>query len=366
MGRSISLNDLQLRAFNVQEPWTRAAAHAHSPEAEAAWWDGNSSPLLDEPPAIPKGAQLALGDLIAEIPPEGSIFSFETWGNIGRLADIFISKTEDVFAAAHAYTHHWRRHRDPTTLTPQGLKLLDGIAPPELYDYVYHVAEYGVLPCGDRPPFRFPQDAYANIKDNTKATADELWGDVIKGRLMMLAIKSEPFAGNLVESKLTYVLQKDATNPAAAKVRYISDPMNEVNERLDNDRHSQRIIPRHQNVSRRAHYWKRRYPSIPVLISKRDVKGAFKLIPVGIRGLAYMGCRFSHYIGMYLALFFGWRPSPANWGLISTLLMQYVAAFRPSNDRLGGPESFIAFEYVVDGDFVEPWRGLRPWQAANL
>ena len=69
---------------------------------------------------------------------------------------------------------------------------------------------------------------------------------------------------------------------------------------------------------------------------------------------------------MYLSLFFGWMPSPANWGIISTLLMQYIAANFPNNAHSEGHEAYLAYQYVDDGAFVEPWLGLRPWQALSL
>lgn len=237
---------------------------------------------------------------------------------------------------------------------------------PELYGRVLKVSKYGVLPRGDRPPVRFPQTAYANINDKPQATADELWGDVLKGRLMLFAERSASYSGDIMGPKLAYVLQKDATNPDTMKDRYISDPRNEANDRIDNDRRPQCVMPRHRNVARRIGYWGRRYHPIPILIPKRDVKGAFKLLPVSIRGLEYMGCLISISIAMYLAMFFGWRPSPANWGLISTLLMQYVAAFRPRDEYIDGPETFVAFHYVDDGACVEPWAGMRHWQAVAL
>ena len=89
-----------------------------------------------------------------------------------------------------------------------------------------------------------------------------------------------------------------------------------------------------------------RYHTIPILICKRDFKGAFILIPVSINGIAYMGCRFSIYMVLYLALFFGWRPSTAGWGAISTLPMQYVAAYRSFSDNINGPEWCLASDYV--------------------
>ena len=360
------MTDHQLRSFNISKPWAKSAAQEHSTDAAAAWDLEQSTPQLDQMPVLPQGAEDALQALLQTIPAEETEFSYPLRNTIADKTDQFISKTGDLFLAAHAFTCSWRLNRNPTTLTPAGLSVFEGLVDTELYDHAHKVSSYGVLPCGDRPPERFRQQAYANINDNPEATAAEFWEDVTKGRLMIFTETSEPYTGDLMESKLAYVLQKDATNPDTFKTRYISDPRNEVNDRLANERHPQRIIPRHQNVARRALYWKRRYPTIPILISKRDVKGAFKLVPVSVRGLAYMGCRFAHFVGMYLAMFFGWRCSPANWGVLSSLLMQYVAAFRPPNQFVEGPESFIAFQYVDDGAFVEPWAGLRPWQSVSL
>ena len=69
---------------------------------------------------------------------------------------------------------------------------------------------------------------------------------------------------------------------------------------------------------------------------------------------------------MYLALFSGLRPSPANWGIMSTLLMQFIAAHTPRSCYTEGPESYVAYQYVDDGAFAEPWIGMRPWQAVSL
>ena len=99
---------------------------------------------------------------------------------------------------------------------------------------------------------------------------------------------------------------------------------------------------------------------------KRDVKGAFKLIPVFIAGLTHMGCRFGKFLVAYLSTFFGWKPSPANWGEITTLLLQFVAAFGPAIPHQCGPEAFAPSQYVGDGAFVEPWLATRPWLAVTV
>ena len=366
VGRAMIMTDPQLRSFNISKHWTKTAAQEHSVEAAAACELEQPTPQMDQMPALPPGAAEALDTLFQTIPAEETEFSYPLWNTAAETTDKFIAKSGDLFLAAHAFTCSWRYKRNPTTLTLAGLSVFERLVDVDLYNNAHNVATYGALACGDRPPGRFHRRSYANIDDNPGATAAELWEDVAKGRLMIFAEKSEPYTGNLMGSKLAYVLQKDATNPDTVKTRYIRDPRNEVNDRLANGRHPQCIIPRHQNVARRVLYWKRRYPTIPILISKRDAKGAFKLVPVSVRGLAYMGRRFAHFVAMYLAMFFGWRCSPANWGILSSLLMQYVAAFRPSNQVVEGPESFIAFQYVDDGAFAEPWVGLRPWQSVSL
>lgn len=103
-----------------------------------------------------------------------------------------------------------------------------------------------------------------------------------------------------------------------------------------------------------------------ILISKRDVKSAFKLVPASVLGLAYMGYRFAEFVGIDLALLFGWRRSPANWGVISTLLMQRVASYRPASPWRDGSGSFTDNQYVEDGAFVEPWAGIGPCLAPTL
>ena len=175
------------------------------------------------------------------------------------------------------------------------------------------------------PPRGSPQTAYANIADNPQESAAELWEDVAKGRLVLCAEQSDAYTGNLMESKLAYVLQKDSTDPDAMRARYISEPRNEANDRIDNERHRQCTIHRRRNADRRVLYWKRRYQSIPAPISKTRSQGRAQIDTCldqrpGVHG----GGAVFRSIAMYLDLFFGRRPSPANWGLVSTLLMQYV------------------------------------------
>ena len=82
--------------------------------------------------------------------------------------------------------------------------------------------------------------------------------------------------------------------------------------------------------------------------------------------ILYSGLRVANYIMTYLSLYFGWEGAPGNWGVVSSLLMQFVAAHKPTNAHTHGPESFEAFQFVDDGGFAEPALGLRPWMCVGL
>ena len=271
-----------------------------------------------------------------------------------------------MFIAAHVYTAFWRKSRNPITMTPMGIGFYKPSVSRDVYSYAVDMATYGVRPHGSRPPIRFKQQAYASVRDDPVTTSSELRGDLLRGRIFIFTEASERFTDNLMGSKLTFVTQTDVASPDQLETRNISAPRLEINERVTGENHPRRIIPRHQIIARRLLYFKRRYPGIPLLISKRGVKSAFKLVPVSVCGYPYVGYRFGQYVGIYLALFFGWMPSAANWGVISTLAMQHVAAYRPAHPLRGGPEGFVAYQYVDDGAFIEPWVGLRPWISSTL
>ena len=67
-----------------------------------------------------------------------------------------------------------------------------------------------------------------------------------------------------------------------------------------------------------------------------------------------------------MSLFFGRRSSPANWGIVSTLSMQFISAHRPASENREGPEAYVSFQYVDDGAFIEPLLSLRPWKCISL
>ena len=74
---------------------------------------------------------------------------------------------------------------------------------------------------------------------------------------------------------------------------------------------------------------------------------------------------FSIFAATYLAQFSGCRPTPANWGIVSTERTQYVSAYCSRADYIDCAESFISYRYVGDGAFLENC-GFRHWKAVSV
>ena len=68
----------------------------------------------------------------------------------------------------------------------------------------------------------------------------------------------------------------------------------------------------------------------------------------------------------YPSLYFGRKGGPGNWGVISSLRMQFVAERKPANSPTHGSGSFEAFQFVDYGGYAEPALGLRPLMCVGL
>ena len=102
---------------------------------------------------------------------------------------------------AHAHTFRRRTTRQTTALTQAGVGVFGGRAGHEVFEYAEQLSLYGVKPLTGRPPERARQSPYSTSENNQRRTASDLWDDLAKGRMMASAKKSDPFAGEPMESR---------------------------------------------------------------------------------------------------------------------------------------------------------------------
>ena len=208
---------------------------------------------------------LLLIDYVDSVPSEAEIYSETRRSDIANKGDVFITSMGCMYLAARAYIRHWREFRKPATLTQKGLSVFKGRVNSELLAYATDLAVYGVKPMAKYPAVRSPQKPYSSLVGNPIRTCDDMWGDLVKGGgIMLFSKRCEHLVGPLMESRLAFVTQKDATKEKGVKVRYISDPRVGINERIDPSTHPRVRGPKHANVIRIILYGRRRYPTIPV------------------------------------------------------------------------------------------------------
>ena len=331
VGKAALKESHQLRSLLIQDHWAFEAAEMIGPSARDEWLEEHQSPDLDHPPLASDQSRQLVCDLFGSAPTAPAEFTEQEWGSLVNLGDGLISSIGNLSDAAHFYIAGWRRSRSPTTMTTHGMGISKWHVGASLYDKGMEIAIQRVNAQSHAPPLRFAQTPYPSVRDNPDQSIKDLWPDLAEARLILFTARGECLLGQLVETKLSFAEHKDVSVEGDTKIRYICDPRLEINSRTDSRRHPFLFAPTIPSLLRRILYWKRRYPGIPVFLCKRDVKSAFKLIPLSIRMMYRAGLRIADYIMAYLSLYFGWKGAPGNWGAISSLLMQYVASSEPKN-----------------------------------
>ena len=152
VGKSLLLTDVELRSFQIKQPWAESTATDHGPEAREAWMREARTPPLDVPPKLPAKAEEALVQLLKLVPDEDAPFDYDTWKQVALATDEPLKQVGALSVAANAYTCRWRSTRMPTTLTHAGLEVFEGYVEDTVLHYAKDLANFGVKPLADKPP----------------------------------------------------------------------------------------------------------------------------------------------------------------------------------------------------------------------
>ncbi len=113
------------------------------------------------------------------------------------------------------------------------------------------------------------------------------------------------------------------TNPdrtVSDKVRLIWDAT-VPNEDCPKEDHPPAFQPRHADLARVILFWKMRFPRLRVLLSKKDIRAAFKLLWLALQDMFIFAADFPGeqfgaeglITALYVCLTFGWSGSPGEW-----------------------------------------------------
>ena len=120
-------------------------------------------------------------------------------------------------------------------------------------------------------------------------------------------------------------------------------------------------------------WWKVRFPGIRVLLSKKDIKDAFRWIMVHEADACLFGADLegkewnvpATIVAVYWVLTFGWTGSPGEWMVWAWVVKAYHAAFAPADPAWDDRVSFHSLFLMDDQVLVEPDLGTRGWQSVE-
>ena len=118
-------------------------------------------------------------------------------------------------------------------------------------------------------------------------------------------------------------------------------------------------LPTLEWVVRTIMYWRRVRPRVRILLTKRDVEGAFRRIPLHLDGILRFGAALGSFILVILVLTFGWCMSPPIYSVAADAISIHHRGHRPPDPDRNGSEPFCSSTYVDDGVIVEPDIGIR-------
>jgi len=150
------------------------------------------------------------------------------------------------------------------------------------------------------------------------------------------------------------------------------------------------LQPRHRQVARIIVHWRSRCPGLPILLAKKDIAGAFRLLWLSPEDCELFGGEvpwnpsemteddllplveeegdgeeedvdLAGFVAVFLVLSFGFNGAPGEWSPWGMATKQYHESLRPAEECRDGPERFAGEIFVDDELLVEPLLGLRPW-----
>lgn len=227
----------------------------------------------------------------------------------------------------------------------------------------------------DSPPERIGHDRmHPSAQSKTNEVREVLWKEVLGGKLLIVSSKFRvKHLGKAPNSPLARVPKFDAHGVERATGRIIRDHSfgreASINERASGSPARPILLPTIQHAVKDVLFYKSIFGSeVPILLSKRDVSGAFEWNAFGAEVVEFFGSYvgdsdrtgFGDSFALPLRTTFGFVHSPSEWSIIGESVDILAAATRFENPRRDGPWELTARTYVDDVMIISPDIGLRP------
>ena len=126
------------------------------------------------------------------------------------------------------------------------------------------------------------------------------------------------------------------------------------------------------DIARKITTLSRAYHGVDILINKRDIKSAFKLVRIHPDGVKLFATEFpgrffglsSSVVAFYLVLPFGWSGSPEFFAYMASGIPKWRNAHAPIIPGKSGGYAFCSFLFADDGILIGPNLGTRCTESA--
>ena len=311
------------------------------------------------------------------------------WATVCQQGDALLMATGSVERAASAL---WavRESQGRNNLAGVDDPTLENLLHPDHLAYLRDVRHQGMPARYQGERTRVPSRLHPRAKDNLNQLYSQLMKDIGKQRVLVVS-SSNPALGTTVSSPFEMVPKMLPNRSLSKEMRLVHD-QRRVNQSTDKTFHPPAAQPLHEQVARRILWLKARYPNpnIKVVLAKKDVAGAFRLLWVDPKDVELFGgdipwqpefmCTegkeneseaaprgtFEQGITvLYLVSSFGFSGSPGEWATWGRATEELHRAHRPQEPRRDGALHFDGKILVDDMVLVEPCLGLRPWVSSE-
>ena len=230
---------------------------------------------------------------------------------------------------------------------------------------------------------RVTASLHPKAKQNVDQVYKQIWKDVKKNRVLVVAQDNPALAGTI--SSPFEAVDKMMPDRSVSEEKRIVHDQRGVNHFTDKGWHPPALQPTHDQIARRILWMQTRYPGVPVLMAKKDIAGAFRLLwvspmdtPLFAGDLPWKpefmvksdedGGEKAEGKAMtvvYLVSSFGFSGSPGEWTPWGRATEEYHRAHKPAEPRRDGAAGFDCKILVDDAILVEAAVGLRPWASAS-
>ena len=306
----------------------------------------------------------------------------DTWRRVVQAGDCLLKEAGSVEVAAKSL---WIARETLGRNNLQGVDdpILDEVLHPDHVAYLRDIRARGMPARYEGERMRKQTQPHPRARENMNQVFRQLMKDVAKHRVLVVDVNHAALR-HTASSPFEAVPKMLPNRTISTEVRLVHDQRT-INSGTSKEYHPPATQPLHAQIVRRILFWKARFPKVPVMLAKKDVAGAFRLLwvaPADVELFAgdvpwqpeSMGTgdgerRAEDPSGLtllFLVSSFGFSGSPGEWTVWGRGTEELHRGFSPFEKRRDGAVNFDGKILVDDMVLVEPCVGLRPWVSSEV